>query len=306
MPNNKRQHFVPKSYQQNFSKDGNTIGCVLLKDGLLQVVNKAAIKTQAYGDYFYSKDISIEQEISKVEGEANIIIQKILSAEPITLDLDEIQQMKEYVFFQHIRTPHYANQFEESIDQVYHKLGGSDGIKVISPDKQLHIFRAFLPYIEETAEHFNLLIVDNQTDIPFITSPEPSIYFNPYQMQRGNDTFGLLTFGGMLFMPLSSKKALLLYDPKAYEPQNEQVVSCSLSSVSNLNARVLAYLDHTKAGCFYYDNRISDFWSVMDIMLQHITEDLNLDFIQERDGIGDDEANYPFSNSALFPPFEPN
>ena len=131
MPSNKKQHFVPKSYQQNFSKDGNTIGCVLIKDGLLQVVNEAAIKTQAYGDYFYSKDISIEQEISKVEGEANIIIQKILSsADPITLDLDGSQQMKEYVLFQHIRTPHYANQFEESIDQVYHKLGGSDDIKV--------------------------------------------------------------------------------------------------------------------------------------------------------------------------------
>lgn len=303
MPNNKRQHFVPKSYQQNFSREGKTIGCVLIKNGLLKVVEDAPIKSQAYGDYFYSKDISLEQEISKVEGEANIIIQKILSSEPLTLESGEIQQMKEYVLFQHIRTPHYANQHEKDMNRAYQQIGGSNDIQVIVPDKQLFILRTFLPHIEETAGHFNLLIVDNQTDIPFITSPEPSIYFNPYQMQRGNDTFGLLTFGGMLFMPLSSKKALLLYDPKAYEPQNEPVVACSLSSVSNLNARVLEYLDHTNAGCFYYDNRISDFWSVMEIMLQHITEDLNLDFIQERDGIGDDEANYPFSKSALFPPF---
>jgi Protein of unknown function (DUF4238) len=60
-------------------------------------------------------------------------------------------------------------------------------------------------------------IVENRTDIDFVTSDDPAIATNKWMSQKMNaEGFGVMSSGYILIMPLTPRLAVLSYDNRVY------------------------------------------------------------------------------------------
>ena len=76
MQDKKDQHYVPRFYLKNFSKNKKSLG-MLRKSGF-RVVEHASIKQVAYRDYMYGRDGVIEEWLSKCEGKWSQMVRYLL------------------------------------------------------------------------------------------------------------------------------------------------------------------------------------------------------------------------------------
>lgn len=283
MADGKKQHYVPQFYLRNFSKDGKTIGCGYVDTVKPSIIETAPIKTQAAEDYFYTKDTHLETEFSKIEQKAKEIIQQILSSN-FVVDSQNEDFLKQYICFQQLRTPFYANHFESEMNKMCNFFNCTDdGEKRISLQaKQIFVLSTFQDAVK-SMQRYNLLLINNPTEIPFITSPEPATFFNPYKSKRKQFIGGVKTHGGMFYLPLSASKGILLYDNKAYRA-NKGIALCSMSDVSNLNAQIFITMKLSNTNIFYYDNTNSKelVFETLAKMKNYIGEYAKFDFIREK------------------------
>lgn len=284
MADRKKQHYVPQFYLRNFSKDGKTIGCGYVDAEKPLVIENAPIKSQAAEDYFYTKDTRLETAFSQIEGSAREIIHKIVTSDA-GLNCKEKNYLKQFICFQRLRTPFIANYFESEMNKMFNHFNGTeDGEKRIELQGRQIFVLSTLQESTKSIRRYKLLLLDNQTEIPFITSPEPAVFFNPYKSKRKQYIGGVETYGGMIFYPLSAKKGVLLYDRRAYRVKSRPCVSCSISDVSNLNAQIFITMHISRTNVFYYDNRANkkDALGALSQMKNYIGDYANLDFICER------------------------
>src|SRR5262245_45861293 len=81
MPQNKEQHFVPRFYLKRFSKDKKSI-CLYNLKSKKKIVN-ANLKKQCYKDYFYGKELALENTLGSIETEVSKILSLIDSSETL-------------------------------------------------------------------------------------------------------------------------------------------------------------------------------------------------------------------------------
>lgn len=287
MPNNKNQHFVPQFYLRNFSKDKNTIGTAIHIDtSNPQVLYEAPIHSQASQNYYYTSDTSIEEEFNLIERPASVIINRIVHESVVVLNDDEIYLLKHFIYIQHIRTPMHAQMIDDVVNQMYHKLAGPnyDDIEVKVKDAPLRALVALSKLAYQTVDPLTLIILDNQTSLPFITAPDPSIYFNLYCMRR-NENYGTAMPGLMFYMPISAKKALFLYDPKTYKVKEKHMVHCDILEVAFLNSMIFNVAVKSPKKQIYFDNRTdynNDITLWEKCLKEAMTKGIDLMFPKER------------------------
>ena len=274
MAEKKNQHFVPQFYLRNFSKDENSIGISFHIDTPNPSVNyKAPISRQASHDYYYTSDTSIEDDFQLIETPASQIINRIISEPAIVLNDDEIYLLKHFIYIQHIRTPMHAQMLEDTVNQMYHKLAGPDydeiDVKVKDAPLRTLVYLSKLAY--QTVEPLKLVILDNRTPLPFITAPDPSIYFNLYCMRR-NEEYGTAMPGLMFYMPISAKKAIFLYDPNVYKVKEKHMVSCDILEVAFLNFRIYNVAIKSPKKQIYFDNRTEDYYRDFELWVNCVEE----------------------------------
>lgn len=294
MPDCKRQHYVPQFYLRNFSEDGKTIGCCHFDMDGIRIIKDAPIRTQACKDYFYTKDIRLEKAFSQIEGDANALIQKILSGYTSFTRTEE-ELLKQYVFFQNIRTPFHANEFESAMIKMYRTVAPEDDSEIQLEGKQIFVLHTLLPFAAKLTKLYKPVILENRMDIPFITSSEPAVHLNPYQMKRTQEAYGVGTYGGIFYMALSANKGVLLYDYQAYRMKGRRKVMCAPSDVAYLNDLIINYAGHSKANRCYYDSR-TDMHQIIALSNQYLKKGGELSFMRERFhlfGIPDRRSLFP-------------
>jgi hypothetical protein len=73
----------------------------------------------------------------------------------------------------------------------------------------------------EKIEDLKVRIVENRTAVDFVIGDDPSVLVNRYLKQKHNEqSFGIVSSGLMLALPLSPKLALLCYDGQVYTAPN--------------------------------------------------------------------------------------
>lgn len=224
MPNNKKHHYVPRFYLKRFSPNGHSI-CLWNIDKRIKVPS-ANLKNQCYKDYFYGKELQVEQALGLVEDHAARIFRLIDKHEsPPLYGSGEYLILVLYVLMQYGRTAYSADALDEMNDKMMKHLFGpkaeAEGIDLSkvtigiknSAQFSLGITSQLYPLLLD----LNCKLLLNKTSVDFVASDNPVVLYNQLLSFRthGSNT-GLAEKGLQVFLPISSNKLLVFYDHESY------------------------------------------------------------------------------------------
>lgn len=136
-----------------------------------------------------------------------------------------------------------AEELKKQISEIDETMRGS-------VDLMMDIFPEM--FLQSLDLSMKLLI--NQTDRPFITSDDPVFEYDQY-LERVCDSlsYGIGSKGIEIFMPISPKMMLALYDSQIYKigtRKSRQVMITQRNDVDQLNLLTVLYSDRV----IYYEN----------------------------------------------------
>jgi hypothetical protein len=223
MPNNKNQHYVPRCHLKPFTRDGEGLAINLLNHASGRVVLGAPVKNQCSRSYFYGEDLVLETLLQDEEGKYAAIVRAITAGE--TVDLAQHRFLRDFAYLQVSRTAAAMERRRAALvemDHVAHQ--GFEDVRNERPDtSHPQIMLSTMKTWAETAKHIHdleVLLVRNETSRDFFTSDDPAALTNRVYLQRMKDhSFGLITVGTQIVMPLTPRVAMISLDPGAYVPK---------------------------------------------------------------------------------------
>lgn len=243
----KNQHYVPKCYLRNFTDGEKYISTFIHSKS--KYIPKASLDSVVSEDYFYGKDLYIENMFQEYEGywaaAFRVIIEnEELSSEDAAVVLDFILS---FIAFQHCRTLRvydsqidFANFMKQYIRDTSAPEADVESFlnKYIPPDFNPMIAPVDAGFkIKEAFMDLSLLIIENNTLDNFITSDNPVIIYNRFLAERefkGN--YGLNSKGLCVFLPVSPKICFCLFDPKTYfSTNNDHIYNIAEHELYELN-----------------------------------------------------------------------
>lgn len=280
MAGHHRHHFVPQFYFRLFA-DGKKHICVYLPDKD-QIVFQAPIKGQCAKNEFYGS-IDIEKQFSQLEYSHATVLQSLVKAacnERIkAIFREDFFCLLQAIMFQRART---VLEIEKQLpaleamalkmfsDYVRNKMSSSDFVKFeravelgqvrIKENPTSSVLRQITCAMEVVylLSDMELRLVRNITDLPFVFSDSPVVFYNMLLKnvtERG--VLGLQRPGLMIFYPLSTTLQLILFDASVYRGRisSETVIEIfDRADVSNLNA---LQLHHCKSSLYFRSPRDS-------------------------------------------------
>lgn len=220
MPENKNQHFVPKCHFKPFSVDrqGRCINVFNLRTATVAI--NASTKGQCSRSYFYGQDPDIEPIFSAAESAYGSIMPRLIEAVGDELSLI-CKALRSLSYLQYLRTEKELGSakeyFRSALGAAHQGREPPRGDEI--PDDWVIARDAVLSWQKTSAYVADLktVILENRSDIPFITSDNPAVLTNRLYCQKfGRTDFGVAQSGSILFMPLSPRFASISYDADAY------------------------------------------------------------------------------------------
>ena len=230
----RQHHYVPRFYLARFASKPKRINVYNLRRTLAK--EDVSLREQCKKPNFYG-DHDTEKALSILESSAAVCIDRETSQPSKTPP----KELLEFVAIQYLRTPAFA----KTMDEMSKKLFGSitdrmpeeERIKAMDSLMQLDEMPVFnLTLKDEVVEDFKdlKLAVISQPEAVFITSDNPGYFYNQYCEQvQGRGKNGTRQRGLQIFMPLSPRHYLLLYDGNTYDYVKSQ--STSESDIYSLN-----------------------------------------------------------------------
>lgn len=263
MPEKKRQHYVPQFYLRRFSiqSEGRNLGIFNLKSN--RFILSGSLKEQAARPYFYGTDLRAETILGGVESTAAPVLGRIVkeltlparySTEHLTLVV--------FTLFQHARTLSVVAEQNELLDKMVKTIYSKDSrvsdelenLKIVSNNPiDLPLRIAARGYILALDLEYKLIV--NSTNVPFITSDNPVVFYNQFLERRNwpGGMTGLACKGLQIVFPISPSQVLVLYDPAVYQigPSSKSTINISdrsdvfaLNRLQVLNALQNLYFNH--------------------------------------------------------------
>lgn len=221
MAEHKSQHYVPKVYLRNFSDaaHGKTICLHNIVSG--RNVRGAPIKSQCARNYLYGTD-DLEHLLGDVESKyADWVGRGILATPPIvTPYVDDFLRL--FASIQYMRTAAQIARMQAMMALMTElsNLPPGHELSALSDSSETDVARQNVSHAIEMRNAINDLaacLIYNRTEVPFITCDTPVVVTNRLFCQRRNETnFGVGNAGAILYLPLSPRIALLLYDSNVY------------------------------------------------------------------------------------------
>ena len=244
----KNQHYVPQCLLKHF--------CYLNKNkkkiNVFDAVNKTVRYNQAINNvfsqnYFYGKDISIDDSVeailaNKIEDPASSIIDKIIQGDLSIISSPESKiHLLTFVSTLIHRTPEAKEgmlSFIQAGFQSFSKelLRLNDFPAEVNPPiigfKDTDVFAAFSTlqayYGTVLLTDLDFHLVKNETELDFIISDNPAFTYNWfYKNLQHPGVSSPAAKGYQIFLPLSPKLTLCLYDPEVYTYKSKTKVTLS-------------------------------------------------------------------------------
>jgi Protein of unknown function (DUF4238) len=250
MARTKHQHFVPKLYLRLFASDndGKFIGIYNLLPDLF--IAQGALKHQAYKNFFYGEDGKVEDILQELESEAAPILREIVREQhlPITNSEKHVNLFL-FVLILRCRTKSNVDHINEGVDSfMQHVFSNDDRINKILPEYKIGLTSASGLAVKHAIEALPSFIdmkcklIVNTSNLPFITSDHPVAFLNPYlneRISREMGKIGVASKGLLVFLPISPKHALLIYDSNIYGVgvrKSKEILIQDESEIEKMNA----------------------------------------------------------------------
>ena len=243
MPDNKRHHYVPRFLLKRFSPDEEYIHMYNIKRE--KVIVGARLYEQCAKNYLYGESPQYEKLLAGAEGEiAGLfrLIDQYESPPPYMTPMHDAFLM--HILIQRSRTTYAVAALNESLDKmmkaiyrehIREEMGiDLDEFKIEKTDPAVYaIGLATQTYPLMYDLGMKLLI--NETDEVFVTSDNPIVIYN--QLMNFN-TFGsncgYACKGLQIFVPLDSRKTMILYDRDVYRVANESKPAVRITNVQDV------------------------------------------------------------------------
>lgn len=225
MPANKNQHYVPQFYMKLFADKHGKFNIFNIKSRKKYV--DVPYKNQCQKDYFYGKDLALENKFRDMETEWSIVFDKIIKEDGLS-DKD-IKTIKQFAVYQSTRTVaafEHTEEFRRIQMTEYIKMGCENkGLPITTQqiqsfvEKELKKKRDDIPfslsYSEECLSYMNdlnVVIVTYDTTEPLISSDVPIVNVNKFLESH----VGYALAGFLSFFPVCSNKIVAIYDARMY------------------------------------------------------------------------------------------
>ena len=224
----RQHHYVPRFYLSRFASKPKRINVYNLRRTLAK--EDVSLKGQCKRPNFYG-DSDTEKALSILEAKAAVCIDR----ETNQPSKSPPEELIGFVAIQYLRTLAFA----KTMDGMSRKLFGfiidhmpvEQRIEAMDSLMQLDEMPVFnLTLKDEVVEGLKdlKLVVISQPENVFITSDNPVYFYNQYCEQvHGRGKNGARQRGLQIFMPLSPRHYLLLYDGKTYDYVKSQSISAS-------------------------------------------------------------------------------
>lgn len=197
----KRHHYVPKAYLKFFCDAEGEVR-VYLKDNPNKVIHQAPDKT-GFHKYYYSQPLpeggkdhnTLEDIFSELESKWPPIVERLQQRENVK---DSLEDLFAFIALQRVRVPASRDVSEKMLAELVMatmrrldvvgkfppKPKGFedilDHVEVeIDPHMSIHMMAHKLQGVRRVFDQIGLGAFHNTTDIPFLTSDNPVIWFDP-------------------------------------------------------------------------------------------------------------------------------
>lgn len=226
MANNKNQHFVPRCHLRPFTQGAEGLAISLFNLERKKLISNAPIKNQCSKDYFYGTDEKLENAIQLVESGYSRSLHDLIQ-DNRSLSKDNKTVFRIFWLFQHLRTEAAAMSAVQMAEATRNmadlppaefSLGIKEAVQIAC--------RTFAGSMHELAD-LKFCIIKNKTDFPFITSDNPAVLTNRWQLENKKThglSFGMGSAGMLAILPLTPRLLLLGYDGDVYSVPSERGV----------------------------------------------------------------------------------
>jgi hypothetical protein len=211
---NKNQHFVPRCYLRQFTIDGADRAINLYNIDRDKFVERAPVKSQCSGDYFYGKDSRLDKAIKTVEDSYGAAVREILQPGYLLTD-EHCTLLKLFWLLQHLRTEAASRRAVEMTDAMAPLVDPDDTGFRMQIREAVQIAMSTFAESMRVVSDLKVCLIRNRSNVPFVTSDDPAVLTNRWHLQnakRNVFSFGLHSAGTLLILPLSPSVLCLAYD----------------------------------------------------------------------------------------------
>ncbi|WP_298554557.1 DUF4238 domain-containing protein [uncultured Algibacter sp.] len=265
MAENKKQHYVPKFYLKLFSNNQSNSHIKIFVKYTNKIIPNGDLKNQAYKNYFYGKDTTIEKEFSKIEDEVSRIISEIIESKALPKRQNvDFESLWLFTFIQNSRTKYSADETNKMINQTLKTIFKNDNrFKDKIDEVEFGYENPVLLNLDTltntiaVTKDLKCKLIINQTNKPFVTSDNPIVLYNQFLEQRNHQfgKCGLASKGLQVFYPINPELALIYYDEKVYKigfRKRNYIETSNEKDIESLN--ILQFLNSDKV---VYSNEIA-------------------------------------------------
>ncbi|MDB9306837.1 MULTISPECIES: DUF4238 domain-containing protein [Cyanophyceae] len=268
MPEKKNQHFIPRFYLKKFSLHSQEERVGVFNISSLKFIESANLYDQASKNYFYGRDLKIENGFQKLETESAKIINSILEKQFLPAAHSRDHQMLLMFIIRLLGRTVYAAEMIQELVKKYQKTVSSISYNALSESEKkinltltdavqesLSIGKCNFPLVRDL--HWKLLI--NETQEPFITSDHPVVVYNQFLEHRKTygSNVGLASKGLEVFLPLSPQIILILFDKDVYKVGAKNKYHIQVNMATDIKAlNLLQYINANKN--IYFNDKFSE------------------------------------------------
>lgn len=218
MPANKNQHFVPRAYLKPFTLDREGKAINLYNIGRAMGLEGAPVKSQCSGDYFYGKDLEIENGLKVIETAYGAFVSRA-STDGYALSDRDARIILAFWLVQHVRTEAEAKADLEISLEVEGIVGAPEVFTkpTLAETVQL-LMSSFQDHTEELFD-LSVVLVRNRSDIPFFTSDHPAVMTNRWMQKDARSlglSHGIQSAGLLCILPITPEVMAIGYDGGVY------------------------------------------------------------------------------------------
>jgi hypothetical protein len=183
MADKKNQHYVPRVDLRPWSFNGEGKAIALFNIERRITIPSAPLKNQCSSNFFYGRDLVLEDWLADVEGDYGTLMSKLKSLGGQELS-DALDFLREFSYLLYVRTERSVEQDMTFMDDMAKAI--YRGEPQVLPERERTVKEAIIRWSEtrHILSDLRAVLVSNATSVPFVTCDDPAVLTNRLSLQK--------------------------------------------------------------------------------------------------------------------------